>query len=172
MIIPFADKQPEVHPTVYVQETAQIIGDVRIGAYSSVWFQAVIRGDVHFIRIGERTNVQDGTIIHVTTDRWPTYVGNQVTVGHRAVLHGCRVGDRCLIGIGAIVMDGVEIGEECLIGAGTLLPPRTSVPPGSLVLGSPGKVVRPLTAAEREQLVESAEHYVRHAQRYRQLGIR
>jgi carbonic anhydrase/acetyltransferase-like protein (isoleucine patch superfamily) len=171
VLIPFGDKSPQLASTAFVHRSAHVIGDVVIGAHSSVWFGAVIRGDVHWIRVGERTNVQDGAVIHVTTGRWPTQVGDQVTIGHRAVLHGCRVGNRCLIGIGAIVLDGVEVGDDCLIGAGALVPPRTAIPSGSLVLGSPAKVIRPLTEAERNQLVESAEHYVRHAERYRQLGI-
>lgn len=171
MVISFDGKTPQLDPTAYVQSTAQVIGDVAIGPYSSVWFQAVIRGDVHWIRIGARTNVQDGTVIHVTTGQWPTLIGDQVTVGHRAVIHGCRIGSRSLIGIGAVLLDGVEVGDDCLVAAGSLVTPRTQIPAGSLVRGAPAQVVRPLTEEEKQQLVASAEHYVRHAARYRELGI-
>lgn len=171
MLIPFDGKSPRLDPSAYVHSTALVVGDVEIGPESSVWLQAVIRGDVHFIRIGACTNVQDGTVVHVTTGLWPTLIGDYVTVGHRAVIHGCRIGNRCLIGIGAIVLDGVEIGDDCLVGAGALITPRTQIPAGSLVLGAPARVVRSLSAEEKQELVASAEHYVRHATRYRQLGI-
>ncbi len=170
MIVPFEGKTPRVDATAYVHPTAQVIGDVVIGPQSSVWPNTVIRGDVHYVRIGACTNVQDAVVIHVTTDRWPTVVGDEVTIGHRVVLHGCRVGHRCLIGIGAIVLDGAEVGEDCLVGAGALIPPETKIPPGHLVLGVPGRIVRPLTEAEKQANRHSAWHYVAHAQRYRAAG--
>jgi carbonic anhydrase/acetyltransferase-like protein (isoleucine patch superfamily) len=162
---------PSVDPTAYVQSSAHIVGDVHIGAQSSVWFNAVIRGDGHYVRIGARTNVQDNATIHVTTARNPTLVGDDVTVGHNVVLHGCTVGSRCLIGIGAIVLDRCAIADDCLIGAGALLTPGTSVEPGQLVLGNPARVVRPITDAERQHLVQSAAGYVANAARYRNAGI-
>jgi carbonic anhydrase/acetyltransferase-like protein (isoleucine patch superfamily) len=162
---------PQVDPTAYVHSSAQLIGDVHVAAQSSVWFNAVIRGDVFHVRIGVRTNVQDNTTVHVTTNRWPAVIGDDVTVGHNVVLHGCRIGDRCLIGIGAIVLDGSEIGDECIVGAGALVTPGTKVEPGWLVLGSPAKPVRRLDAAEMQHLVRSARNYVVNAERYRAQGI-
>ncbi len=142
MLLSYQRRAPQVHPSAYVQASAQVIGDVVIGAESSVWFNAVVRGDVHPIRIGARTNLQDNVTVHVTAGRWPTIVGDDVTVAHAVVLHGCSIADRCLIGMGAIVMDGVEIGEQCLIGAGALVTPGTRIPAGQLVMGQPAKVVR------------------------------
>lgn len=171
MIVSFEGKAPRVDATAYVHSTAQVIGDVVLGPHSSVWPNTVIRGDVHYVRIGARTNVQDAVVIHVTTGRWPTVLGEDVTVGHRAVLHGCRIGHRCLIGIGAIVLDGAEVGDDCVVGAGALIPPGAKIPPGHLVLGVPGKIVRQLTDEEKQANLESARHYVAHAQRYRDAGI-
>ncbi|GIW42942.1 MAG: gamma carbonic anhydrase family protein [Candidatus Binatia bacterium] len=171
MVVSFEGKTPRLDLTAYVHRTAEIIGDVELGAESSVWPYAVIRGDVHYVRIGARTNLQDGSLIHVTTDRWPTIVGDEVTVGHRAVLHGCCIGPRCLIGIGAIVLDGAEIGEECIVGAGALVTPGTKIPAGHLVLGVPAKVIRPLSEVEKQANLQSALHYVAHAKRYRDGGI-
>ncbi|MBU8894738.1 gamma carbonic anhydrase family protein [Corallococcus sp. H22C18031201] len=164
---PFRGVLPRVHPSCFVEDSAQVIGDVELGEDSSVWFNAVMRGDVNPIRIGKRTNIQDLTMVHVTADSYATQVGDDVTVGHRVILHGCIIGNRVLVGMGAIVMDGVEIGDECIIGAGTLLTPGTKVPPGSLVVGSPGKVKRPLTETEREFLVLSSHHYVHTAAEHR-----
>jgi carbonic anhydrase/acetyltransferase-like protein (isoleucine patch superfamily) len=171
MLIALGDLAPAVDPTAYVQSSAHVIGDVHIGAHSSVWFQAVLRGDVHHIRIGMRTNIQDHVTVHVTRERHPTLVGDDVTVGHNAVLHGCTVGHRCLIGIGAIVLDRCVIGDECLIGAGALLTPGTILAPGHLVLGSPARMVRPISDAEREHLRQSAAGYVANAARYRAAHI-
>lgn len=171
MLIAYGGKLPQVDPTVYVQASARVIGDVEIGPHSSVWFHTVIRGDVNRVRIGARTNIQDNSTIHVTTDRWPTLVGDDVTVGHAVVLHGCRIGDGCLVGIGAIVLDGAEIGDNCLVAAGSLVTPGTSVPAGHLVIGRPARASRPLTAEELAHLGNAAQHYVAHAQRYRDQGI-
>jgi carbonic anhydrase/acetyltransferase-like protein (isoleucine patch superfamily) len=163
----FRDHTPRVHPSCFIEDSAQLIGDVEIGEDSSVWFNSVLRGDVNAIRIGRRTNIQDLTMVHVTTGGAITSIGDDVTVGHRVILHGCQVGHRVLVGMGAIVMDDVEIGEDCIIGAGTLLTPGTKIPPGSLVVGSPGKVKRPLSPEERSFLVESARHYVETAGAHR-----
>jgi carbonic anhydrase/acetyltransferase-like protein (isoleucine patch superfamily) len=167
MLITYKGVAPQIDPSAFVQPSAQIIGDVVIGAQSSVWFNAVIRGDVHFIRIGARTNIQDNATIHVTNGRWPTVLGDDVTVAHAVVLHGCRVGDRCLIGIGAIILDGVEIADDCLIAAGSLLTPGTKIPAGQLVMGRPAKAVRPLGPDELAHLRQSAANYVGYAEAYK-----
>lgn len=161
---------PRLHPSVLVMEGATVIGDVELGEGSSVWPGTVVRGDVCHVRVGARTNLQDGVVVHVTTDVHPTVVGDDVTVGHRAVLHGCTIHDRCLIGIGAIVLDGAVVGPDALVGAGTLVTPGTVVPPGTMFLGAPGKVKRPLTDAERAGLRASAAHYVEISARYRAEG--
>lgn len=164
---PFRGVTPRVDPSCFVEDSAQVVGDVELGEDSSVWFNAVLRGDVNPIRIGKRTNIQDITMVHVTTELHATHVGDDVTVGHRVILHGCVVGNRVLVGMGAILMDGVEVGDECIIGAGALLTPGTKVPPGSLVVGSPGKVKRPITEEERQFLLLSAQHYVQLAAEHR-----
>jgi carbonic anhydrase/acetyltransferase-like protein (isoleucine patch superfamily) len=171
MIFPFDGKQPQLHPSAYVHRSAQVIGDVVIGADASLWPNVVVRGDVHGIRIGERSNIQDNSTVHVTRDRFATIIGREVTAGHNVVLHGCTVGNRCLIGIGAIVLDGVEVGDECLIGAGALLTPGTKIPARQLVLGSPAKVVRSLREDELAHLGRSAQNYVEQARRYRAQGL-
>ena len=151
---------PRVHPTAYIDDSAQIIGDVEIGEESSVWMCVVIRGDVHHIRIGRRTNIQDGTIVHVMRGTHATVIGDEVTVGHGAILHGCTVHDRCLIGMGAILLNGVTVGHDSIVAAGTLLPEGTTVPPRSLVMGAPGKVRRALSDAEVESILDLANRYV------------
>jgi len=171
MLISFDGCAPAIDPTAYVQQSAHIIGDVVIGAHSSIWFNVVMRGDVHPIRIGSRTNIQDNSTVHVTGGLWATVVGDAVTAGHGVILHGCRIGNRCLIGMGAIVMDGVEIGDDCLVAAGALVTPGTRFPPGQLIKGSPAKIVRPLRPDELEQINQSAQNYVEHAARYRAQGI-
>ncbi|MBS1769046.1 MAG: gamma carbonic anhydrase family protein [Acidobacteria bacterium] len=166
MISKFEDKFPVIHPTAFVAENSTVIGDVEIGEDSSIWFGSVVRGDVNYIRIGERTNIQDNCVIHVSGGTHPTVLGNEITVGHRVLLHGCTVDDRCLIGMGAILMDGVHVGEECLVGAGSLLTPGTIVPPRSLVIGSPARVKRELTAEEIEFLDRSWRNYTELKLRY------
>ena len=167
MLRAFGDKTPQVDPTAWVADNAAIVGDVVIGAEASIWFGTVVRADVERIRIGAATNIQDNATVHVTRDRWATILGTGVTVGHAAVLHGCTVGDHCLIGIGAVLLDGVVVEDECLIAAGTLIPPGTRVPARSLMMGRPARRVRDITADEFAQLHELAAHYVAHAARYR-----
>jgi carbonic anhydrase/acetyltransferase-like protein (isoleucine patch superfamily) len=162
---------PTIDPTAYVQASARVIGDVHVGAEASVWFNAVVRGDVFHIRIGARTSIQDNATVHVTTGRHATLVGDDVTVGHNVVLHGCTIGNRCLIGIGAIVLDRCVVEDDCLIGAGALLTPGTIIPTGHVALGSPARVVRPLSDAERAHILASARGYVANAARYRAQGI-
>ena len=160
MLRPFRGVLPRVHSTAFVDDSAQVIGDVEIGEESSVWMTAVIRGDVHRIRIGRRSNIQDGTVVHVMRRTHPTTVGDNVTVGHGALLHGCTIEDRCLIGIGAILLNGAHIGTGSIVAAGTLIVEEMKVPPRSLVMGSPGKVKRPLTDAEVESIQDLADRYV------------
>lgn len=156
----FRGKVPVIDPSVYIADNATIIGDVHIGARSSVWFGAVLRGDVYHIRVGSETSIQDNTVLHVTHDRFATILGDRVTVGHSVTLHGCTIGDLCIIGMGATVLDQVEVGERCIVGAGALLTPGTKVPPGHLVVGTPARIKRPLSEAELEWLAASAAHYV------------
>src|ERR1043165_716249 len=139
MIKPFNNTQPKIHESVFIAEDAVVIGDVEIGEDSSVWFGSVVRGDVNYIRIGARTNIQDHTIIHVNTGTHPTILEDEITVGHRVTLHGCYVESNCLIGIGAIVLDGARIGRNSLIAAGSLVTPNTQIPPGSMVMGAPAR---------------------------------
>ncbi len=169
-VAPFRGISPRLHPSALVLEGGRVIGDVELGEGSSVWPGAVVRGDVHHVRIGARTNLQDGVVVHVTTGTHPTHVGDDVTVGHKAVLHGCTIEDRCLIGIGAVVLDGARVGPDAMVGAGALVTPGTVVPPGTLVLGAPARVRRALTDEEKAGLRESAAHYVELAARYRAEG--
>ena len=160
MLRPYRGLLPRVHPTAFIDDSAQVIGDVEIGEHSSVWMCVVIRGDVNRIRIGRRSNVQDGTIVHVMKDTHPTTIGDDVTIGHAAVVHGCAIEDRCLIGMGAILLNGVVVGGGSIIAAGTLLPEGTHVPPRSLVMGSPGKVRRTLSDADLDEIQMYADRYV------------
>jgi carbonic anhydrase/acetyltransferase-like protein (isoleucine patch superfamily) len=160
MVRPYRGILPRVHQTAFIDDSAQVIGDVEIGDESSVWMCVVIRGDVHRIRIGRRSNVQDGTIVHVMKDTHPATIGDDVTIGHAAVVHGCTVEDRCLIGMGAILLNGVTIGTGSIVAAGTLLPEGTQVPPRSLVMGSPGKVRRTLSDADLDEIQMYADRYV------------
>jgi carbonic anhydrase/acetyltransferase-like protein (isoleucine patch superfamily) len=163
---PFRGVHPRIDPSCFVETSAQVIGDVELGADSSIWFNTVVRGDVNAIRIGRRTNIQDLCMVHVLKDKFETHVGDDVTVGHHVVLHGCRVGHRVLVGIGAILMDGVEVGDDCIVAAGALLTPGTKIPPGQLALGSPAQVKRPLNEGERAWLRQSAQNYVGYARDY------
>jgi len=160
MLRSFKNTRPTVDASAYVDQSAQVIGDVEIGAESSVWMNVVIRGDVNQIRVGKRTNIQDLTMIHVMRDTHPTTIGDEVTVGHSAVVHGTTIEDRVLIGMGAILLNGVHVEHDCIIAAGTLLPEGTRIPAGSLVMGSPGKVKRQLTDAEIGEIRWYAENYV------------
>jgi carbonic anhydrase/acetyltransferase-like protein (isoleucine patch superfamily) len=147
-----------------------VLGDVTIGENASVWYNTVLRGDINRIVIGEGSNIQDGSVLHLTGEL-PCIIGSYVTVGHMAILHACTVADECLIGMGAIVLDGAEIGERCIIGAGALVTQGKRIPPGSMVLGSPAKVVRPLTDVEQSGLREWAARYVRLIPHYHALGL-
>lgn len=167
MIMAYRGVMPRIAEDAFVAPTATIVGDVHIGAESGVWFGVILRGDVNRIRIGRRTNLQDGTIVHVTSGTHPTTLGDGVTVGHGAKLHGCTIADGCLIGIGAIVLDGAVIGEASMVAAGSLVVPGTVVPPRSLVVGSPARVKRALTETELQQLRTLADRYVAYRLDYR-----
>ena len=160
MLRPYRGQLPRVHPSAFIDDSAQVIGDVEIGEDSSVWMCVVIRGDVNRIRIGRRSNIQDGTIVHVMKDTHPTVIGDDVTVGHAAVVHGCTIEDRCLIGMGAILLNGVTVGSGSIIAAGTLLPEGMQVPSRSLVMGAPGKVRRTLSDADLDEIQMYADRYV------------
>lgn len=166
MIRPFRGVHPQIHPTAFIEESAQVIGDVYIGAESSVWFNAVVRGDCYYIRIGERTNVQDGTVIHVTNGMHATILEDEVTIGHNVTLHGCYIERGSLIGIGSIVMDGVRVGAKSLVAAGSLVTPGTQIPPRSLVMGAPARVKRPLTEDEAASLDIFWNNYIEYTRRY------
>lgn len=160
-------RMPQIAATAYVDAQAVVIGDVTLGEHSSLWPGVVARGDVNWIRIGARTNIQDGAVLHVMKDEWPLLIGDSVTVGHACVLHGCTIESRCLIGMGSIVLNGATIGAGSIIGAGTLVPEGVVVPPGSLFMGHPGKFRRHLTAEDQRSIDEYAARYVEYKETYR-----
>ena len=165
MNISYKGAWPRLHPTVFVAEGAMVVGDVEIGEQSSVWFNAVVRGDIFPIKIGKRTNIQDGSVLHVKVGL-PVTVGDEVTFGHGVMAHGCEIGDLCLLGIGCVILDGARIGRGSVIAAGAVVPPGMIVAPHSLVMGVPGKVVRELGPdSEKENRVYS-DNYVRYAENY------
>lgn len=159
------DARVEAHPDSWIAPSAAVIGKVRLDAGASVWFGAVLRGDNELIHIGEHSNVQDGSVMH-TDMGYPLTLGKGVTVGHNAMLHGCSVGDYSLVGINAVILNGAKIGKYCIIGANALIPEGKEIPDGSLVMGSPGKVVRELSEPQKKMLEASAAHYVHNARRY------
>jgi len=157
----FKGTMPQLGEGVFVAPNAEVIGDVVVEAGASVWYGAVLRGDVEKIRIGSETSIQDNTVIHVDSSGYSTVVGDRVTVGHNVILHGCRVGNDALIGMGSIVLNGAEVGEGAMLGAGSVVTPGTKIPPGMLALGSPARVKRPLTDEEKQHNREGMERYVR-----------
>jgi carbonic anhydrase/acetyltransferase-like protein (isoleucine patch superfamily) len=167
-IRPYKGKWPQIAASAYIDPSSVIIGDVVIGEDASVWPLVVIRGDVNYIRIGARTNVQDGSILHVMKDEYPLLLGDDITVGHSVTLHGCTVGSRCLIGMRATLLNGVVIGESSIVAAGTLLTERTEIPARSLVVGAPGKVKRSLTAIDLATIDRYAQRYVEYKNIYKQ----
>jgi gamma-carbonic anhydrase len=188
MIRAYRGVVPKIAASSYIDPSAQVIGDVEVGERSSVWCNVTIRGDVNYIRIGEETSIQDNSVIHVEHDvarvqdgnykapashggpehGYPTVIGNRVTVGHSVTLHGCTIEDECLIGIGAIVLNGARIGKGSVIAAGALVPERMQVPPGSLVMGVPGKVKRETTPEEQQRFRDNAQNYVKYREIYRE----
>jgi gamma-carbonic anhydrase len=165
-IIPYKDRTPKLHSSVFVAEGAKIIGDVIIGEHSSVWYNGVIRGDVNFIHIGSFTNIQDNSVLHVTSKTAPLNIGSRVTIGHHAVLHGCSIDDCCLIGMGAIVMDRAHVHQNSLVAAGSIVLEGFDVPEGMLVAGNPAKIKRALTEEEKLLIAQSAADYVDYVQGY------
>lgn len=167
MIRPFRGHSPQIPKSCFIEDSAQVVGDVVFGEQSSVWFNSVVRGDVNPIRIGARTNIQDLTMVHVLSKKHATTIGDDVTVGHHVVLHGCTVGSRVLVGMGAILMDGVVVGDDCIIAAGALLTAGTVIPSGHLAVGSPAKAGRPLRDEEKAFLKQSALNYVAYSEEHR-----
>ncbi len=165
-ILSYNGMMPKLADNVYLSEGVRIIGDVEIGKASSIWFNTVMRGDVNYIRIGERSNIQDNSVIHVTHNGNPTLIGDDVTVGHNCVIHACTIKNLCLIGMGAIVMDGAVIGEESIVGAGSIVTQGKSFPARSLIIGAPAKLVRTLNDEEVNSLKKSAQHYVKVSHQY------
>jgi len=166
MIRSYQGMAPQIHPTCYVDESAQIIGDVTLAENASVWMNAVLRGDVHFIRIGANSNIQDCSVLHGMRNKYSVVVGDWVTVGHSVTLHGCTVGDRCLIGMGAMILNNAKIGEGCIIAAGTVIPENTVVEPNSLWMGVPGKFRKALGEAEQEGILRYAKNYLDYKEQY------
>lgn len=166
MLKPYKGIMPTLHETVFVEQSAQVIGEVEIGRDSSIWFNTVVRGDVNYIKIGERTNVQDSCVLHVTKGTHPLIIGSDVTVGHSVTLHGCTVKDRCLIGMGAKLLDGAVVGEDSIVGAGSVVTEGMKVPPRSLVLGVPAKLKRELTEEEVAGIARSAQNYIGYVKDY------
>lgn len=166
MIITLKKKKPRIGKGVYIAQSAQVIGEVTIGERSSIWPNAVLRADIEPIRIGKCSSIQDGVLVHVNWDL-PAVVGDYVTVGHGAIIHGCKIANNCLIGMGAIILDGAEIKKNCLIGAGSLIPEGKIIPEGSLVLGVPGRVVRKLNSKEIKKLKDAALEYLDFAKRFK-----
>ncbi len=168
MIAEVMGKSPKIPASAFVVDSADVLGDVTLGEHVSIWFQAVVRGDVHWIRIGDYTNVQDGSILHVTNGLFPLSIGARVTIGHKALLHGCTIGNDCLIGMGAIILDGVEVGDGCVVAAGALLTPGKKFPAGYLVKGSPAQAVRPLEPKERANMIDKGwQNYHSYTAEYR-----
>ena len=168
---PHFEKEPNLGKDVFIAPSAVVLGDVTAGDDASFWFQTVVRGDVNWIRIGQGSNVQDGSVLHVTTDRFPLNIGDRVSIGHGAIVHGCTIEEDCLIGMGARILDGAHIGAGSIVGAGALVTEGQEVPSGQLVLGVPAKVVRPVSKTERERIVRNAEHYIRLKNAYMSKGF-
>jgi carbonic anhydrase/acetyltransferase-like protein (isoleucine patch superfamily) len=167
MIRPYKGIIPTIANSAFVDESAQVIGDVTIGENASVWMNVVLRGDVNSIRIGDNSNVQDGSVLHGMLHKYPVIVGDWVTIGHNATVHGCVIDDRCLIGMGAVILNGAHIGPDCIIAAGTLIPERTEIPAGSLVMGAPGKVRRALTEEDKQSILTYGKHYLDYKEDYK-----
>ena len=164
-VFPYKDLNPQIDNSVFLAEGVRVVGDVSIAADSSIWYNTVVRGDIHPIKIGQYTNIQDNCTIHVMYD-YPCIIGNYVTVGHNVIVHGCTVADNCLIGMGSILLGYAEIGANCIIGAGSLITERKKIPPNSLVMGSPGKIIREVSQTEIEAIRQSALKYAEVAHDY------
>ncbi|MBV7275527.1 gamma carbonic anhydrase family protein [Clostridium sp. PL3] len=167
MIRKFKDRAPKIHESCFIADTAEVIGKVTLEEKVSIWFGAVLRGDENAIYIGKGSNIQDNCTVHGSTNGEPTEVGDYVTIGHNVVLHGCKIGNGSLIGMGSIILDGAQIGEGSLIGAGSLVPPNKKMPDGVLCMGSPAKVIRELSEEEKEYIKYAAEHYIEEIEAYK-----
>ena len=166
MIKQFERIKPKLGRDVYISESAAVIGDVILGNEVNIWFGAVLRGDMHYIKVGSRSNIQDNAVVHVTTAVSPTTIGSNVTVGHGAIIHGSTIEDNCMIGMGSVVMDDAVVGEGSLIGAGALVPPNMKIPPKSLVVGMPGKIVREVSDEEFQMIIDRPQEYIDLAAQY------
>ncbi|MGZ4815381.1 MAG: gamma carbonic anhydrase family protein [Terriglobales bacterium] len=166
MIRSYRGVAPRIPGSCYVDESAQVIGDVELGANASIWMNAVVRGDVHYIKVGANSNIQDCSVMHGMLNKWPVVVGDWVTVGHSVTLHGCVVEDRCLIGMGAIILNGARVGADSIVAAGTLIPEGVVIEPGSLVMGSPGKVRRELSDEEKASILVYGRNYLGYKEQY------
>lgn len=170
MILPYQNKYPKIDPTVLIAEGAFVIGDVEIGKDSSIWFNTIVRGDVNYIRIGERTNIQDMTMVHVTFKKYPTFIGNDVSIGHNVVIHGCRINDLVIIGMGAIILDDATISSNSIIAAGAVVKEKFNVPEGTLTAGVPAKVVRDLRPDEIERIKQNSKNYLYYVEQYKTIN--
>ncbi len=168
--LPYLENPPRIHETAYVAPTAVVMGDVEIGEESNVWFNTVIRGDVHFIRIGKRTSIQDLTMVHVMRDRYPTVIGDDVTIAHHCCIHGCTIGDRVLVGMGAVILNGATIGDDSIVAAGAVVTERAVFPPNSLIVGAPAKVKKEIGDHERGLIKLYGNNYRMYGQEYRRLN--
>ncbi len=164
-IFPYEETAPQIHPTVFLAPGCKVIGDVRLGERSSVWYNTVIRGDVHYIKIGKYTNIQDCSMLHVTNDKFPLNLGNNITVGHSVTLHGCTIRDECLIGMGAIILDGAVVNRFSIVAAGAVVTQGFEVPEGKVVAGIPGKIIRDVTEDEIKEMQISAKRYYNYAEK-------
>lgn len=163
MLFSYKGKTPRIGKDVFLAPAAILVGDVEIGDFSSVWFSAVIRGDIHYVKIGRYTNVQDNVVIHVTKDKFPVEIGDYVTIGHGAIIHGCKIGNNVLIGMGSIILDGAEVGDNCIIAAGSVVKEGSKIPSNSLIAGVPAEVKRKLKKSEIEGLKKHAKNYAEYA---------
>lgn len=162
----FAGKFPKVHKTAFISDTAVLIGDVTIGKDSSIWFGAVLRGDMHYIKIGKNTSIQDNSVLHGTLDKYPTVIGDNVSIGHGALVHGCVIGNNCIVGMGAIILEGASIGDWCIVGAGAVVPEGAAISSGCVVMGVPAKVVHRSTNIQKERITNNWKQYVKLKDKY------
>ncbi len=165
-LLPFNKITPQLDSPVFVFPSAFIIGDVTVGKHTSIWFNTTVRGDMHWIKIGSETNIQDNSVVHVTNDSAPTTIGNRVTIGHQCIIHGCTIEDECLIGMGSIILDNARIGKGAFIGAGSLVTQNTVIDPHTLAFGRPAKSIRKLSVEEHQKIISSAAYYTKTAQAY------
>lgn len=166
-VFPFNGKMPQIHPTVFIAGGAQVIGDVTLAEDVGIWYNTVLRGDTNNIRVGRGTNIQDLTMVHVDPGAFRVEIGAHCTIGHRAIIHGCTIGDECLIGMGAIILNGARLGDRCIVGAGALVPEGKVFPAGSLLMGMPARVVREVTVEDMERLRKGALHYIGNARAFK-----